>query len=60
MNKELITKINRCNLPREEKKQLIESLNKGDLEGLLKRIFYISSISEKACNYFGIDLKDFF
>ena len=60
MNKELITKINRCNLSREEKKQLIQSLSKGDLEGLLKRIFYISSISEKISDYFGIDLKDFF
>lgn len=36
---ELIRKIEKSNLSKENKKQIIESLNKGDNDGFLKKLF---------------------
>lgn len=55
---ELIKKIEKSNLSKENKKQIIESLNKGDNDGFLKKLFYSLSISDKILDFFDVDLKD--
>jgi hypothetical protein len=61
MQKQLtIEKINRSNLSKQDKKQLIECVIKGDNEGLLKKLFYSFSISDKILDFFDIDINDYF
>lgn len=55
---ELIKKIEKSNLSKEDKKQLVESLNRGDNDGFLKKLFYSLSISDKILDFFDVDLKD--
>ncbi len=57
---ELIRKIEKSNLSKEDKKQLAECLNKGDNDGFLKRTYYLTSISDKILDFFDVDLKDIF
>jgi hypothetical protein len=51
---ELIRKIEKSNLSKENKKQIIESLNKGDNDGFLKKLFY----SIRILDLLDVDLKD--
>jgi len=51
---ELIKKIEKSNLSKENKKQIIESLNKGDNDGFLKKLFY----SIRILDLLDVDLKD--
>ncbi|MFN3489671.1 MAG: hypothetical protein ACK4YV_11080 [Emticicia sp.] len=55
---ELIRKIEKSNLSKEDKKQIVESLNKGDNDGFLKKLFYSLSISDKIQDLLDVDLKD--
>ena len=51
---ELIKKIEKSNLSKENKKQIIGSLNKGDNDGFLKKLFY----SIRILDLLDVDLKD--
>lgn len=51
---ELIRKIEKSNLSKEDKKQLVESLNKGDNDGFLKKLFY----SLRILDLLDVDLTD--
>ncbi len=51
---ELIKKIEKSNLSKEDKKQIVESLNKGDNDGFLKKLFY----SIRILDLLDVDLKD--
>jgi hypothetical protein len=55
---ELIRKIEKSNISKEDKKQLVASLNKGDNDGFLKKTYYLTSISDKILDFFDVDLKD--
>ncbi|MER0438581.1 hypothetical protein [Emticicia sp. W12TSBA100-4] len=51
---ELIRKIEKSNLLKEDKKLIVESLNKGDNNGFLKKLFY----SLRILDLLDVDLKD--
>ena len=55
---ELIKEIEKSNLSKENKKRIVESLNKGDNDGFLKKLFYSLSISDKIHDLLDVDLKD--
>ena len=51
---ELIKEIEKSNLSKENKKRIVESLNKGDNDGFLKKLFY----SLRILDLLDVDLKD--
>ncbi len=51
---ELIKEIEKSNLSKENKKRIVESLNKGDNDGFLKKLFY----SLRIFDLLDVDLKD--
>ncbi|WP_394992085.1 hypothetical protein [Emticicia sp.] len=55
---ELIRKIEKSNLSKKDKKQFVDSLNRGDNDGFLKKLFYSLSISDKILDFFDVDLTD--
>lgn len=55
---ELIKEIEKSNLSKENKKRIVENLNKGDNDGFLKKLFYSLSISDKIHDLLDVDLKD--
>lgn len=57
---ELIKKIERCNLSKDNKKQLIENLNKGGYDSFLKRLYYIISIGDNVLEVFDVGIEDIF
>lgn len=51
---ELVRKIEKSNLSKEDKKRIVESLNTGDNDGFLKKLFY----SLRILDLLDVDLKD--
>ena len=57
MKQKLIEKIEKSNLSKDSKKQLLEALNNEDYLKFLKILYYFLGIGNDLLDYFSIDLE---